>query len=79
MIQMGWTSRNRYGIRYSTSSECYHRFVITETTDGYAVCDTLMKNVERTTTLAAAQAWAGMRMEEKCVRHASGHTMPKED
>lgn len=68
--QVGWRPFNVYGIAWSTTpSPIYKRFYITRTTNGFTVVDKQTGEIERTTTLAAAQAWAGIRVGEQCVRH----------
>lgn len=69
--QVDWSSPNRRtGIMWSTSGGCYRRFSITPTSSGYTVCDHQTGDLQRTTTLALARAWAGQRVGEKVVRRS---------
>ena len=69
VLQLGWTEPNRRcPIRFSTG-EFYKRFSIVETSIGFTVCDHEHGDLARVTTLAAARAWAGIRVGEKSVRH----------
>lgn len=52
----------------STGEGEFARFAILKTTSGFTVVDTKDNSNERTTTLAAARAWAGIRVGEKVVR-----------
>lgn len=66
--QVEWTSFNRHGMAWSRGP-LYRRFVIMRTTSGFTVADTRTGDLERTTTLALARAWAGIRVGEQVVRH----------
>jgi hypothetical protein len=70
MKQLGWSSPDwRTRISWSTSSGYQKRFSILPTTDGYIVTDHQEKECRRVLTLAAARAWAGIRVGEEEVRH----------
>ena len=66
--QLGWTVPYR-GVYWSLAP-VYHRFSITETSSGFTVCDHKTRDLARVSTLIAARAWAGIRVNEQCVRHA---------
>jgi hypothetical protein len=67
VAQLGWTSERR-GIRYS-STPYWKRFSIVRTASGYTVSDHERRELARVATFAAAKAWAGIRVGERCVRH----------
>lgn len=68
--QLGWTSKShRSAVRYSTG-KYWKRFSIVETSTGFTVADAETGDIARVTTLAAARAWAGIRVGEQDVRHS---------
>lgn len=66
--QIGWTSQ-RFGIIWSKNPGYYKRFSVVERTEGYTVTDHQTGDTARVTTRAAAFAWAGIRIGERCIRH----------
>lgn len=68
MQQVGWTTP-RHGICFSTNSGIVRRFYIVRTSDGYTVSDTVVGDLARVTSLAAARAWAEIRAGGESVRH----------
>lgn len=67
--QLGWTEPNRWcAVRFSTG-RFYRRFSIVQTSTGFTVSDHERGDLARVTTLAAARAWAGIRVGEQDVRH----------
>lgn len=67
--QLGWTApTRRCQVRYSTGP-FWKRFSIAATSSGFTVADHEVGDLARVTTLAAARAWAGIRVNEQCVRH----------
>lgn len=76
-LQLQWTTF-RFGISWSkyvkswdqdTPSVPYQRFSIIKRTEGYTVVDHIDSARIEVHTLAAAHAWAGIRVGERCVRH----------
>ena len=60
--QIYWTAW-RYDVSWSyRPSALYHRFSVVRTTDGYTVTDHELKGAARVRSLAAAHAWAGVRV-----------------
>lgn len=68
--QVEWTARMRGGVVYS-KGPLWKRFSIVRTTSGYTVADHEQNECARVTTLAAARAWAGIRVGEQVVRHGN--------
>ena len=66
-IQIEWSNPRR-GISFSMG-RFFRRFSIVSTTHGFTVSDHTTGDLERTTTIQAARAWAGIRVGETCVRH----------
>jgi len=66
--QIEW-SNFRFDVSWSTSKAVYRRFSIARTTDGYATFDHVTGQRSHSTSLAAARAWAGIQVGERCVRH----------
>jgi hypothetical protein len=67
--QIGWTNW-KFDIQFSKNpASLYKRFYVTRSTSGYTVVDTTTGDLARLDTLAAAHAWAGIRVGERCVRH----------
>lgn len=66
--QLGWSAMNMWGISYTTTPGFYRRFTVIKTTQGFTVTDKETNELARTTTLPAARAWAGIRVNEQCVR-----------
>jgi hypothetical protein len=70
MRQLNWSTPVKPAqIAWSVTAPHYHRFSIMETSTGYTVCDHVVGDLARVTTLAAARAWAGIRVGEQDVRH----------
>ena len=68
-LQIGWTSF-LHGVSFSKSpAAVYRRFWVTRNTTDYTVSDKEQKDCARVHTLAAAHAWAGVRVGEQNVRH----------
>jgi hypothetical protein len=67
--QLHW-SPFRHGVSYS-HTPFDKRFAIVERTSGYTVTDCLDGSITRTVTLAAAHAWAGIRVVELAVRRGN--------
>lgn len=70
MRQLGWTEGWRFGMSWS-KGPYWKRFCITKTTTGYTVVDSKAGDLVRVRTLAAARAWAGIRVGERDVRHGA--------
>ena len=68
MRQIEW-SAPRNGVIYGMNG----RFVITKSTTHYTVGDRKTGELARTHTLAAARAWAGVRVGGEDVRHGGFH------
>lgn len=68
--QLGWTTvTRRCAIRYSTCAY-WRRFSIVETSTGFTVADKETRELARVSTLAAARAWAGIKVGEQDIRHS---------
>ena len=81
MRQLDWSSFNRFGISVSTSHGYVRRFAIMRTTGAFVVIDNDTGDTARPSSLAAARAWAGIRVGEECVRHGDVRSieLPKDD
>lgn len=67
--QIDWSSW-RFDVSWSIRpSRIHRRFSIMRTTSGFTVNDHQEKETVRFQTFAAAKAWAGIRVNETCVRH----------
>lgn len=69
--QIGW-SNFRHDMSFSrTPARVYKRFVIFQLTYGFIVIDRMDDDRTTTHTLAAARAWAGVRVNEHDIRHSA--------
>lgn len=67
--QIDWSTW-RYGVcRSMRPVSIRHRFTIFKVTEGYVVNDHQVHEKVSVKTFALAKAWAGVRVNEQCVRH----------